>query len=219
VKILVGLGNPGVEYDRTRHNAGYLALDRLLARVAPSAHGKAKFQSLTWEASLPGAGKCLLMKPVTYMNLSGRAVGEAVRFYKADPSQDLLVLVDDVALPAGTIRLRASGGAGGHNGLTDIERCLGGPGYARLRIGIDPPGIIPQVDYVLGKFTPEQWEAVSPALDRAAEAAVMWAGEGALAAMNAFNTRAAAGDADPWESARAAQRAESDPEDNGSSHA
>jgi PTH1 family peptidyl-tRNA hydrolase len=215
MKIIAGLGNPGAGYDRTRHNAGFMAVDRLLARVAPAQHGKARFQSLTWETALPGAGKCLLMKPVTYMNLSGRAVSEALRFYKADPAEDLLVLVDDVALPVGSIRIRASGGAGGHNGLSDIQRHCGGEGYARLRIGVDPPGRIPQVDYVLGKFSPEQWDALQPALERAADATVKWAGEGVLAAMNEFNTRAAAGDADPWKAARP----ERDDQDNGSSHA
>jgi len=217
VKIIAGLGNPGPEYERTRHNAGFLAVDRLLARFAPADHGKAKFQSLIWEASLPGAGKCLLMKPMTYMNRSGMAVADALRFYKLDPSEDLLVLVDDVALPAGLIRLRASGGAGGHNGLADIQRHCGGEGYARLRIGVDQPGMIPQVDYVLGKFSPEQWDAVQPALERAADASVVWASEGALAAMNQFNARAAAGDSDPW--GAASDPARDEETNNGSSHA
>ncbi|MFG0276237.1 MAG: aminoacyl-tRNA hydrolase [Phycisphaerales bacterium] len=215
MKIIAGLGNPGAGYERTRHNAGFMAVDRLLARVAPAQHGKARFQSLTWEATLPGAGKCLLMKPVTYMNLSGRAVSEALRFYKADPAEDLLVLVDDVALPVGSIRIRASGGAGGHNGLSDIQRHCGGEAYARLRIGVDPPGRIPQADYVLGKFSPEQWDALQPALERSADATEKWASEGVLAAMNEFNSRAAAGDADPWNTSRASR----DDQDNGSSHA
>lgn len=194
----MGLGNPGVEYERTRHNAGFMAVDRLADRHARGATARARFHALTLEASI-GPEKCLLMKPLTYMNRSGLAVTEAVRFFKLDAAQDLLVLTDDVALPCGMIRVRASGGAGGHNGLSDIERLLGGPDYARCRIGVDAPGIVPQRDYVLGRFAPEQWEAMAPALDKAADAAEVWAREGVLAAMNRFNAKAPvrSGDKEP----------------------
>lgn len=190
MKIIVGLGNPGLEYENTRHNAGFMAVDRLAQRHAPGQRARARFQSLTYEADLPAAGKCLLMKPMTYMNLSGQAVADAVRFYKLDPGADMLVLVDDVALPVGVIRVRERGGAGGHNGLADIALRLGGDGYARCRIGVGDPGGIPQRDYVLGRFSREQWDAAQPALDRAADAAVVWAAQGALAAMNTFNVKA-----------------------------
>ncbi len=189
MKLIVGLGNPGSEYDRTRHNAGYLVVDRLLARHAPDAPARARFHSATWDVSIDGE-RALLLKPTTYMNRSGLAVGEAVRFFKLEPSADLLVVTDDVALPAGAIRLRASGGTGGHKGLGDIERALATDEYARLRIGIDPPGLAPQTDYVLGRFSPDQWAAVDPALDKAADCAERWALEGAIAAMNEFNQRA-----------------------------
>ncbi len=202
MKLIVGLGNPGPQYDRTRHNAGFMVIDHLAARCAIDAIPKARFKSLTVEAMIPtpddkdrlpgpGSGaqteKCLLMKPTTFMNLSGQAVSEAVRFYKLDPTQDVLVITDDVALPCGSIRLRAKGGSGGHNGLTNIQTLLGTNAYPRLRIGIDPPGTIPQVDYVLGKFSPEQQAELDKALPRAAACAALWAHEGDTAAMNRYN--------------------------------
>jgi len=186
VKLIVGLGNPGVEYERTRHNAGFMAVDRLARRHAPGAVARGRFNAATLEARISNE-PCLLIKPTTFMNRSGFSVAEAVRFYKLDPVADLLVMVDDVALPAGAIRVRASGGAGGHNGLADIERMVGGPSYARCRIGIDPPGRAPQRDYVLGRFSPEQWERMEPALEKAADAAEVWVAEGAISAMNRFN--------------------------------
>jgi len=189
MKLVVGLGNPGAEYDRTRHNAGFMAIDRLVERHAAGQPARAKFHAAVTEAALPGAGKALLIKPTTFMNRSGLAVAEAVNFYKLDPAEDLLVIVDDVALPVGAIRLRAAGGDGGHNGLGDICRALATVDYARLRVGIDPPGPVPQRDYVLRRFTPEQAEAMGPALDRAADAAELWAREGAEAAMNRFNVK------------------------------
>jgi len=194
VKLIVGLGNPGREYEQTRHNAGWLALDRLIARHGAGMPAKARFQSLTWDASIAGLeDRALLMKPTTYMNLSGQAVAEAARFFKVDPWNDVFVLTDDVALPIGTIRIRASGSAGGHNGLSDIEKRLGGDRYARCRIGVDePPQFIAQRDWVLGKFTAEDHAALAPALDQAADAAEVWAREGAVAAMNRFNGKAGA---------------------------
>jgi PTH1 family peptidyl-tRNA hydrolase len=189
VKLIVGLGNPGAEYERTRHNAGFLAVDRLIGRRAAGAPVRAKFHAGAVEGQIPGGGKAMFLKPTTYMNRSGLSVGEAMRFYKLEPEADLLVLVDDVALPVGAIRLRASGGDGGHNGLADITRALGGADYARLRIGIGAPGPVPQRDYVLRRFSQEQMDELDPALDRAADAAELWAREGAEAAMNQFNVK------------------------------
>ncbi|MBX3354049.1 MAG: aminoacyl-tRNA hydrolase [Phycisphaeraceae bacterium] len=190
MKLIVGLGNPGREYEQTRHNAGWLALDRLITRHAPATTMKARFQAMTWDAQVSGE-KALLMKPTTYMNLSGQSVAEAVRFFKMDPWSDVFVLTDDVAIPCGTIRIRASGSAGGHNGLADIERRLGGNAYARCRIGIDPaPAFIAQHDWVLGRFTPEQLATLAPALEQAADSAELWAREGPVAAMNRFNGKA-----------------------------
>lgn len=199
MKLIVGLGNPGAEYARTRHNAGFMAVDRLKDRYAPGAMARSKFGGLAVEAVVPPAAggrgegavseeKCVLLKPMTYMNLSGQSVGEAVRFYKLDPEEDVFVLVDDVSLPCGKVRVRAMGSAGGHNGLADIERVLGSRRYGRCRIGIDaPPALIPQKDYVLGRFTDEQMSVMDGALDRACDAARVWATRGISAAMNRFN--------------------------------
>ena len=187
MKLIVGLGNPGREYDKTRHNAGFVAIDRLAARVAPGATPRGRFNGAVVEASI-GAEQCLLLKPTTYMNRSGQSIAEAINFYKLDPPRDLFVISDDVALPAGSIRLRPGGGAGGHNGLTDIERALGSDAYPRLRIGIVPtPEFMDQADYVLGWFTDEQWALVDPAITKAAEAAEMFVRRGLEAAMNTFN--------------------------------
>jgi len=138
-----------------------------------------------------GGEKCMLLKPTTFMNLSGRAVLEAVQFFKLEPSRDLLVIVDDLALPCGSIRLRPDGSSGGHNGLTDIGLKLGSSYWARLRVGIDPPGRVRQVDYVLGRFSPDQRPLVDAALDKAALAAECWAAKGLQEAMNRFNSQPA----------------------------
>lgn len=200
MKLIVGLGNPGPEYDRTRHNAGFLAVDRLASRHARGTMPRARFQSVTLEASLPGASgpeKVMLMKPTTYMNLSGGPVAEALRFFKLDPVQDLFVIVDDIALPCGAIRVRAEGSAGGHNGLSDIERKLGTNAYPRCRVGVDSPGVVPQADYVLSRFSAEQWALVDPALDRAADAAEAFVARGVQAAMNRFNVKSPESPAGP----------------------
>jgi PTH1 family peptidyl-tRNA hydrolase len=188
MKLIVGLGNPGAEYEKTRHNAGFFVLDRLARRHGLSG-ARTRFHAGTLEATF-GRHKVLLMQPTTYMNRSGTAVGEAARFYRLDPA-DVLVVVDDTALAVGTIRLRPGGGAGGHNGLSDIARALGTDDYPRLRIGIGEPIVgdqrIAQRDYVLGRFTEQQLADLDPALGRAAEAAQTWATEGIDTAMNRYN--------------------------------
>jgi PTH1 family peptidyl-tRNA hydrolase len=192
VKLIVGLGNPGAQYERTRHNAGFMAIDRLVERHARAAVPRARFNAVTFDASLPGRSgeeKCLLMKPTTYMNRSGLAVGDAVRFFKVDPAADLLVIVDDIYLPCGVIRLRESGAAAGHNGLSDIDRALGSDRYPRCRIGVDPPGIIDQADYVLGRFTEEQWALAGSAIIKASDAAEEFVRAGLASAANKFNAK------------------------------
>src|SRR5436190_15218525 len=183
MKLIVGLGNPGLRYDNTRHNVGFVVLDRIARRYASGAIARSKFQGAAIDAAIDDE-KIILLKPLTYMNHSGQSVTEAVGFYKLDPITDLLVLVDDVALPCGAIRMRADGSAGGHNGLADIEQKLGANAYARLRIGIDLPGPIPQKDYVLGRFRPDQIELVESACNEAVEAAVCLCRQGITEAMN-----------------------------------
>jgi len=192
MKLIVGLGNPGLQYDNTRHNVGFVVLDRVARRYAPGAIARSKFQGATIDAGIDDE-KVILLKPLTYMNHSGQSVAEAAAFYKLDPTTDLLVLVDDVALPCGSIRLRADGSAGGHNGLADIEQRLATNAYARLRIGIDLPGQIPQKDYVLGRFRPDQIELVESACNEAVDAAVCWCGHGITEAMNRFNRKVGLG--------------------------
>jgi PTH1 family peptidyl-tRNA hydrolase len=212
MKLIVGLGNPGLQYQWTRHNVGFEVLDRLARRHADPGAGAApvargRFHGALVEAQLEGQ-RTMLLKPGTFMNRSGTAVAEAVRFYQLAPAADLLIIVDDVALPCGSIRLRASGSAGGHNGLLDIEAGLGTMEYARLRIGIDSPvtivpGGMAQKDYVLGRFRPEQRERLEPALEEAAEAAACWAARGIDEAMNRFNRRNSPAPPDPERSAHA----------------
>jgi PTH1 family peptidyl-tRNA hydrolase len=187
MRLIVGLGNPGREYERTRHNAGFMVVDHLASRhgFAPP---RTRFRSLFTEGVVLGV-RCAILKPNTYMNLSGTAVREAVAFYKLDPD-DVLVVVDDVALPCGAIRLRSGGSAGGHNGLTDIEKALGTQAYPRLRIGIDPPGRLRQADYVLGRFSPEQVAALEPAISRACDCIEGWLTTDIDQVMNRYNARA-----------------------------
>jgi len=184
MKLIIGLGNPGNEYVKTRHNAGFMALERLANRHGLSSV-KHKFHAGVLEGRI-NLHKVMLMQPMTFMNRSGLAVGEATAFYKCEP-QDVLILVDDIALDCGQLRLRATGSAGGHNGLTSVEQALGTRDYPRLRIGIDPRGRIPQVDYVLGRFTEPQLEALEPALYRACDCIEAWLADGIENAMTRFN--------------------------------
>ncbi len=184
--LIVGLGNPDSHYAQTRHNAGFMVVERL-ARRHNLVQPRMRFHSGVLEGIIAGE-KCMLMQPVTYMNRSGLAVGEAATFYKLPPSQ-ILIIVDDVALPCGRIRLRGDGSPGGHNGLADIQRALGTQAYPRLRIGIDPPGVVPQVDYVLGRFRQDQLEKLEPALDAASDAVEYWIAHGLDKTMTKFNAR------------------------------
>ncbi len=193
MKIVVGLGNPGLEYQRTRHNVGFDCIDRLARQLCKtvgdgSSTPRARFQALAVEGESSGE-KVLLLKPMTYMNLSGSSVAEALRFYKLDATRDLLVIVDDIALPCGAIRLRSEGSAGGHNGLADIEVKLGTHHYARCRIGIDAPGRIAQKDYVLGRFREDQQPLADEAINLAIAATECWITRGITEAMNRFNRR------------------------------
>jgi peptidyl-tRNA hydrolase, PTH1 family len=198
MRLVVGLGNPGPEYVGTRHNIGFQVLDELAARLGWIAKpddfnrlAKSRFSALTLDGSVNRASgdseKVMLLKPTTYMNLSGNSVQAASSFFQLAPT-DILIVLDDVALPAGRLRIRASGSSGGHNGLKDIQRALATDQYPRLRIGIDsPPGRVPQKDYVLGQFSSEQRAQIQQTIPRACGAIVTWIDQGITAAMNQFN--------------------------------
>ena len=186
MKLIAGLGNPGPQYDSTRHNVGFMVLDRLARRCAPGAVAKSKFNAAYIDTHIDGE-RTVLLKPLGFMNRSGGSVAEAARFFKIDPATDLLVVVDDVALDCGGLRMRRNGSPGGHNGLADIAQKLGSSDFPRLRIGIDPPGRIPQKDYVLGKFRDDQLERLEPALEASVDAVRCWVTSGIDEAMNRFN--------------------------------
>ena len=188
MKLLVGLGNPGSQYVKTRHNAGYMVVDQLLDRYAPGAIVRSRFNADCVEAMVAGH-KCLLIKPTTYMNRSGQSVLQAVQFYKILPA-DMLVLTDDLALPVGSIRLRASGSPGGHNGLVDIQNRLGISEFSRCRIGIGPkPPAFDQADFVLSRFLDTEMDMLEAAVKTAADAAEVFVSSGIDSAMNQYNTR------------------------------
>ena len=184
--LIVGLGNPGQKYANTRHNMGFLTVD-LLAEQAGVKLNKVKFKSAYNTFSFAGC-KCLVMKPQTYMNLSGESVGEAARFYKI-PADHVLVISDDVSLPAGKLRIRGGGSAGGHNGLKNIIQHLGTDRFPRIKVGVGSPrpGEHDMVDWVMGKPMGEDRTAVEDALDRAGDAAKTLITEGIDRAMNRFN--------------------------------
>ena len=182
--MVVGLGNPGPEYAETRHNVGFAVLDRLAHTM-----GLAFKRERKWEAEVTKTEDgLLLIKPQTYMNLSGRAVAKAARFFKL-PAREILIVVDDVALPLGRLRLRQSGGDGGHNGLRSLIQELGTREFPRLRLGIgDVPGAR-MTGHVLGRFRPEEREAVEKALATAVEAVQVAVSQGVSKAANTFNVR------------------------------
>lgn len=188
MKIIVGIGNPGQKYDRTRHNAGFEVLDRLARRWSPGSVARSRFKASTVEV-LDADEKVLLLKPTTYVNRTGECVAEAVRFYKLTPAEDLLIVVDDASLQCGTMRLRAEGGTGGHNGLANIKQHLGGDEWARLRLGIDaPPQSQPLETYVLDRFNADQQDTMDGTYDRAVDATACWLNEGITTAMNTYNS-------------------------------
>ena len=180
LRLVVGLGNPGREYRDTRHNVGFMIVDRLASRE------RAAFRTeKSWQAEVARAGDLLLCKPLTYMNLSGEAVRALCQFYKLDPAQTLIVL-DDMALPLGRLRLRPDGSAGGHNGLKSIIEHFGSQSVPRLRIGIGAAQG-EATGHVLGRFALEEKAALEQSLARALEAIDCLRERGIEAAMNTFN--------------------------------
>jgi len=184
VKVVVGLGNPGGRYHGTRHNVGYAVLD-LLAQGASAGRPQERFQAEIVELR-EGEQKVLLVKPLTFMNLSGQAVRQILDFYKVEVG-DLLVVCDDINLPLGKLRFRARGTHGGHNGLRDIQNQLGTNEYARLRIGVDAPPEEGAVDHVLGRFRPGERPVIEEAVATAAQAVGLWLARGVQECMNQYN--------------------------------
>src|SRR5215510_11231825 len=160
MKVVVGLGNPGIRYASTRHNVGFAVVDQL-ARSPRAGKFQSRFHAQVAEV-IEDSGKLLLVKPETFMNLSGRCVRQVVDFYQL-PLEDLLVVCDDINLPLGKLRFRARGTHGGHNGLRDIQNHLGTTEYARLRIGVGAPPEEGAVDYVLGRFRPSERAVIEEA--------------------------------------------------------
>ncbi|OWK40765.1 aminoacyl-tRNA hydrolase [Fimbriiglobus ruber] len=184
MKVIVGLGNPGPKYAGTRHNVGFDVVDYLAA--APGCGPfRAKFQAQIAELK-EGNEQVLLVKPETFMNLSGRAVRQVVDFYKL-ATADLLVISDDFNLPLGKLRVRSKGSHGGQNGLRNIQEQLGTDEYPRLRIGVGQPGPNEAVDFVLSRFKPGERSAVEDTVAKAAGVALLWVRAGIEVSMNKAN--------------------------------
>lgn len=184
--MIVGLGNPGIEYDTTRHNIGFAAIDALCENLDCDCK-KMKFKSYIGD-TMVGDRRVLLMKPLTYMNNSGQAVGEAARFYKIDPS-NILVIYDDISLDVGTIRIRRKGSAGGHNGIKDIIEVLSDDSFPRIKIGV---GAKPHPDYdlkdwVLSRFKAEEKDKMESSLNNTVKAIKEILSRGIDSAMNKYS--------------------------------
>jgi PTH1 family peptidyl-tRNA hydrolase len=181
IRLVAGLGNPGSEYAATRHNIGFMVVDQLAAQL-----GSMWERSAKWDAVSARCGDALLVKPISFMNRSGYPLFAIAQFYKIAAAQ-ILVVLDDLALPVGRLRLRANGGPGGHNGLESIVMQFGTEEIPRLRIGIGEAPREGSVDYVLGRFFEEEKPIVKSAIDRAADAVKCAIDNGLVSAMNTFN--------------------------------
>jgi len=185
MKCMIGLGNPGRKYRKTRHNVGFMVIDELLDRHNWKLD-QTKFKGIYASEHYQGE-KVILLQPQTFMNLSGESIKELVDFYQID-IDDILVIYDDLDLPTGKIRLRQKGGHGGHNGVRSTIDHLGTKSFNRLRIGIGrPDGRMPVIDYVLGKFTKEQHQDVISSIKDAADACESWLEKPFSEVMNEFN--------------------------------
>ncbi|HEV3435968.1 MAG TPA: aminoacyl-tRNA hydrolase [Gemmata sp.] len=202
MKIIVGLGNPGTKYTGTRHNIGFEVIDYLAGR-SPF---REKFEASVAEMK-EGEETILLVKPLTFMNLSGRAVRAILDFYKL-PVEQVLIVCDDFNLPLGKLRVRTKGSHGGQNGLRNIQEQLGTDAYARLRIGVGQPTPGDAVDFVLSKFKPGERAATEEAIANAAQAVLVWVRQGVEACMNRFN-----GSEDPNNEKDKAKKEKSKPQD------
>lgn len=188
MKLVVGLGNPGIEYQFTPHNLGFLTIDRIAERCKVEVVRR-RCQALTAKVKLAGE-EVLLAKPETYMNLSGLSVSKLVRDLDFDPASDLIVVYDELDLPMGSIRVRPKGGTAGHNGLESIIGALATEDFARVRLGIAPDHPVRDgAKYLLSQFKKAQLESIDEVLDRAADAVETILQDGVAAAMNRFNRR------------------------------
>ncbi|MHC4563039.1 MAG: aminoacyl-tRNA hydrolase [Planctomycetota bacterium] len=189
IKLVVGLGNPGRRYDNTRHNVGFWVVDALAERWGATARPAHDGLLYDGRAERPGrlTQRVMLLKPQTFMNVSGRSVTAVMRYYKIAQDNVLLVL-DDLALPPGRLRARPDGSAGGHKGLTDVQKCLGSDAVSRLRIGIGaPPEPMSAEDYVLATIEPDQRAVIDRAAALAADAVGDWLFEGITYVMDRYN--------------------------------
>lgn len=183
--LIVGLGNPGKSYDKTRHNIGFAALEKLAKKDGLAFKKQLKFKGHVAEGQI-GDDPVILLMPLTYMNLSGEAVALTMHYFQIDLSR-LLVLVDDVALPLGQLRIRINSGSGGHNGLKSVEDCLQTNRYPRLRIGVGDRSQGDLADHVLSRFSPEEEKLIPGVLDRAVQAVEIWLDKGLTSAMDFAN--------------------------------
>ncbi|MBS6396954.1 MAG: aminoacyl-tRNA hydrolase [Clostridiales bacterium] len=184
--IIAGLGNPGRKYEKTRHNVGFQVIDRLAEKYHIDMNTK-KHKAVCGTGVIEGM-KVLLVKPQTYMNLSGESIREAADFYKIDPEEELLVIYDDVSLKPGQLRIRKKGSAGGHNGIKSIIQHLGTQAFPRIKVGVgEKPEGYDLADYVLGHFSGEDEKEMREAYGRAAQAAAAILTEGPDRAMNEYN--------------------------------
>lgn len=191
MKLIAGLGNPGRDYAGTRHNVGFMVLDELARRARLDFHQQ-KFEADYASGSLAGK-KVVLLKPQTFMNLSGQSVVPAARFFKV-AAADVVVVHDELDLPLGRLQVKLGGGAGGHNGIKSVLGLLGDDGFVRIRVGIGKPTVAGEkrnsvVGHVLGGFGKDEQQVAQAVIGRAADAAVKVLQEGALAAMNEFNRK------------------------------
>ena len=186
--IIAGLGNPGKEYENTRHNIGYMTIDYFAEKYGISFTDR-KFHALMGKGVVEGQ-KVILIKPLTYMNLSGEAVREACDYFKIDPEEELIVLYDDISLPVGQLRIRPKGSAGGHNGIKNIIAHLGTEIFKRIKIGVgEKPNRMDLADYVLGHFAKEEMELEKEACKKASEAILLMMEDKTEEAMNRFNRK------------------------------
>ena len=184
--LIAGLGNPGARYRNTRHNMGFITLDRLSDRVGFSME-KIRFKGLVGETRIDGE-RVVFLKPQTYMNNSGESVREAASFFKV-PHENLLIVYDDIDIPVGNLRIRASGSAGTHNGMRSCIYQLGFDDFPRIRIGIGSPENRDLINYVTGGFSPDEVPLLEGAVDSACDAILAYVKDGIDIAMNRYNTK------------------------------